>query len=135
LIFLIPKPLTKDEISSIEEIVNKESLNNLEVKTEVMNLDDAISSGAQALFGEKYEDEVRVLSMGEKSFSVELCGGTHIKRTGDVGVFVITSQSSVASGVRRIEALGGKKALEFINDVRNVNESLQQKLNVHQRQC
>ena len=128
--FSHPKPLTKDEISSIEEIVNRESLNNLEVKTEVMDLDDAISSGAQALFGEKYEDEVRVLSMGDKSFSVELCGGTHIKRTGDVGVFVITSQSSVASGVRRIEALGGKKALEHINEVRNVNESLQQKLNV-----
>ena len=108
--FSHPKPLTKDEICSIEEIVNKESLNNLEVKTEVMNLDDAISSGAQALFGEKYEDEVRVLSMGEKSFSVELCGGTHIKRTGDVGVFVITSQSSVASGVRRIEALGGNSS-------------------------
>ena len=68
--FSHPKPLTKDEISSIEEIVNKESLNNLEVKTEVMNLDDAISSGAQALFGEKYEDEVRVLSMGEKSFQL-----------------------------------------------------------------
>ena len=103
--FSHPKPLTKDEISSIEEIVNRESLNNLEVKTEVMYLDDAISSGAQALFGEKYEDEVRVLSMGDKSFSVELCGGTHVKRTGDVGVFVITSQSSVASGIRRIEAL------------------------------
>ncbi|MCH1416848.1 MAG: DHHA1 domain-containing protein, partial [Gammaproteobacteria bacterium] len=128
--FSHPKPLSKDEISSIEEIVNRESLNNLEVKTEVMDLDDAISSGAQALFGEKYEDEVRVLSMGDKSFSVELCGGTHIKRTGDVGVFVITSQSSVASGVRRIEALGGKKALEHINEVRNVNDSLQQKLNV-----
>jgi alanyl-tRNA synthetase len=84
------KPLTKNEISAIEEIVNRESLNNLEVKTEVMDLDDAISSGAQALFGEKYEDEVRVLSMGDKSFSVELCGGTHVKRTGDVGVFVIT---------------------------------------------
>ena len=79
--FSHPKPLTKDEIASIEEIVNRESLNNLEVKTEVMDLDDAISSGAQALFGEKYEDEVRVLSMGDKSFSVELCGGTHIKRT------------------------------------------------------
>ena len=128
--FSHPKPLTKEEISSIEEIVNRESLNNLEVKTEVMDLDDAINSGAQALFGEKYEDEVRVLSMGDKSFSVELCGGTHIKRTGDVGVFVITSQSSVASGIRRIEALGGKKALEHINEVRNVNESLQQKLNV-----
>jgi alanyl-tRNA synthetase len=128
--FSHPKPLSKDEISSIEEIVNRESLNNLEVKTEVMDLDDAISSGAQALFGEKYEDEVRVLSMGDKSFSVELCGGTHIKRTGDVGVFVITNQSSVASGVRRIEALGGKKALEHINEIRNVNDSLQQKLNV-----
>ena len=128
--FSHPKPLSKNEISSIEEIVNRESLNNLEVKTEVMDLDDAISSGAQALFGEKYEDEVRVLSMGDKSFSVELCGGTHIKRTGDVGVFVITSQSSVASGVRRIEALGGKKALEHINEIRNVNDSLQQKLNV-----
>jgi len=124
------KPLTKNEISAIEEIVNRESLNNLEVKTEVMDLDDAISSGAQALFGEKYEDEVRVLSMGDKSFSVELCGGTHVKRTGDVGVFVITSQSSVASGIRRIEALGGKKALDYINELRNINESLQQKLNV-----
>jgi alanyl-tRNA synthetase len=76
------KPLTKNEISSIEEIVNRELLNNVEVQTEVMNLDDAINSGAQALFGEKYEDEVRVLTMGEKSFSVELCGGTHVERTG-----------------------------------------------------
>ncbi len=128
--FSHPKPLTKEEISSIEAIVNRESLNNVEVKTEVMNLDDAIKSGAQALFGEKYEDEVRVLTMGEKSFSVELCGGTHVRRTGDVGVFVITNQSSVASGIRRIEALGGKKALEYLNEVRDVNESLQSKLNV-----
>ncbi|MBL6817781.1 MAG: alanine--tRNA ligase [SAR86 cluster bacterium] len=128
--FSHPKPLTKEEISSIEAIVNRESLNNVEVKTEVMNLDDAIKSGAQALFGEKYEDEVRVLTMGEKSFSVELCGGTHVKRTGDVGVFVITNQSSVASGIRRIEALGGKKALEYLNEVRDVNELLQSKLNV-----
>ena len=124
------KPLSKEEISAIEDIVNKESLKNLEVTTEIMKLDDAMNSGAQALFGEKYEDEVRVLSMGEKSFSVELCGGTHVNRTGDVGVFVITSQSSVASGVRRIEALGGLKALQYINEVRNVNDSLQQKLNV-----
>jgi alanyl-tRNA synthetase len=124
------KPLTKNEISSIEEIVNRELLNNVEVQTKVMNLDDAINSGAQALFGEKYEDEVRVLTMGEKSFSVELCGGTHVERTGDIGVFVIVNQSSVASGIRRIEAIGGKQALEYINEVREVADSLQSKLNV-----
>jgi len=124
------KPLTKNEISSIEEIVNRELLNNVEVQTKVMNLDDAINSGAQALFGEKYEDEVRVLTMGEKSFSVELCGGTHVERTGDIGVFVIVNQSSVASGIRRIEAIGGKQALEYINEVRAVTDSLQTKLNV-----
>jgi alanyl-tRNA synthetase len=124
------KPLTKHEISSIEEIVNRELLNNVEVQTKVMNLDDAINSGAQALFGEKYEDEVRVLTMGEKSFSVELCGGTHVERTGDIGVFVIVNQSSVASGIRRIEAIGGKQALEYINEVRAVTDSLQTKLNV-----
>ena len=128
--FSHPKPLTKNEISSIEEIVNRELLNNVEVQTEVMNLDDAINSGAQALFGEKYEDEVRVLTMGEKSFSVELCGGTHVERTGDIGVFVIVNQSSVASGIRRIEAIGGKQALEYINEVREVTDSLQSKLNV-----
>ena len=124
------KPLTKNEISSIEEIVNRELLNNVEVQTKVMNLDDAINSGAQALFGEKYEDEVRVLTMGEKSFSVELCGGTHVERTGDIGVFVIVNQSSVASGIRRIEAIGGKQALQYINEVREVTDSLQSKLNV-----
>ncbi len=124
------KPLTKHEISSIEEIVNRELLNNVEVQTKVMNLDDAINSGAQALFGEKYEDEVRVLTMGEKSFSVELCGGTHVERTGDIGVFVIVNQSSVASGIRRIEAIGGKQALEYINEVREVTDSLQSKLHV-----
>jgi alanyl-tRNA synthetase len=124
------KPLTKNEISSIEEIVNRELLNNVKVLTEVMNLDDAINSGAQALFGEKYEDEVRVLTMGEKSFSVELCGGTHVERTGDIGVFVIVNQSSVASGIRRIEAIGGKQALEYFNQVREVTDSLQSKLNV-----
>ena len=128
--FSHPKPLTKNEISSIEEIVNRELLNNVEVQTKVMNLDDAINSGAQALFGEKYEDEVRVLTMGEKSFSVELCGGTHVERTGDIGVFVIVNQSSVASGIRRIEAIGGKQALEYINEVREVTDSLQTKLNV-----
>ena len=72
------KPLTQKEISKIEEIVNKEALKNLEVKTELMKLDDALKSGAMALFGEKYDDDVRVLTMGENSYSVELCGGTHV---------------------------------------------------------
>jgi alanyl-tRNA synthetase len=95
-----------------------------------MKLDDAIKSGAQALFGEKYDDDVRVLSMGSNSFSVELCGGTHIKRTGDIGLFVISNQSSVASGIRRIEALAGKEALSYISEIRKVNNSLQETLNV-----
>ena len=124
------KPLTQDEISKIESIVNKEGLNNLEVKTELMNIDDALKSGAMALFGEKYDDEVRVLTMGDNSYSVELCGGTHVERTGDIGLFVITNQSSVASGIRRIEAIGGLKSIEHINKIRDINTSLQNTLNV-----
>ena len=124
------KPLTQDEISKIESIVNKEALNNLEVKTELMKLDDAMKSGAMALFGEKYDDDVRVLTMGENSYSVELCGGTHVQRTGDIGFFIITNQSSVASGIRRIEAVAGMKSLEHIKQIRDINLSLQNTLNV-----
>ena len=124
------KPLTKEEITEIEDIVNKEALKNLEVKTELMKLDDALKSGAMALFGEKYDDDVRVLTMGENSYSVELCGGTHVNRTGDIGFFVITNQSSVASGIRRIEALAGSKSIEHIKKLRDVNLSLQNSLNV-----
>ena len=124
------KPLTQKEISKIEEIVNKEALKNLEVKTELMKLDDALKSGAMALFGEKYDDDVRVLTMGENSYSVELCGGTHVNRTGDIGLFVITNQSSVASGIRRIEAIAGRKSLGHINKIREINASLQTTLNV-----
>ena len=124
------KPLSSEEILAIETIVNKEALKNLEVKTELMKLDDALKSGAMALFGEKYDDDVRVLTMGENSYSVELCGGTHVERTGDVGFFAITSQSSVASGIRRIEAVAGIKALEYINTVRNATSSIQKILNV-----
>ena len=124
------KPLSQEEISKIEEIVNKEALNNLEVKTELMKLDDALKSGAMALFGEKYDDDVRVLSMGENSYSVELCGGTHVKRTGDIGFFIIINQSSVASGIRRIEAVAGMKSIEYINKIRKINTSLQSELNV-----
>ena len=124
------KPLTKEEITEIEDIVNKEALKNLEVKTELMKLDDALKSGAMALFGEKYDEDVRVLTMGENSYSVELCGGTHVNRTGDIGFFVITNQSSVASGIRRIEALAGSKSIEHVKKLRDVNLSLQNSLNV-----
>ena len=124
------KPLTADEILKIETIVNKEALKNLEVGTKLMSLDDALNSGAMALFGEKYDDDVRVLTMGENSYSVELCGGTHVERTGDVGFFIITNQSSVASGIRRIEAVAGMRAIEHINNVRNASNSIQTLLNV-----
>ena len=126
------KPLTPEEISKIENIVNHEMLNNLEVTTKIMDLDKAIESGAQALFGEKYDDEVRVLSMGAKAFSVELCGGTHVDRTGDMGLFIIINQSSVASGIRRVEALSGKRAIEYLEELRSVNNSIQQLLNSSQ---
>ena len=124
------KPLSKEEISKIESIVNKEALNNLEVKTKLMKIDDALKSGAMALFGEKYDDDVRVLTMGKNSYSVELCGGTHVNRTGDIGLFIITNQSSVASGVRRIEALAGHQSIKHINNIREANTSLQSVLNV-----
>jgi len=124
------KPLLKEEISAIEDLVNRESLNNEEVTTQNMQLEAAMKSGAEALFGEKYEDEVRVLSMGSESFSVELCGGTHVSRTGDIGTFLITNQSSVASGVRRIEAVAGKVALRHLKEIQRINEELQQKLNI-----
>jgi len=124
------KSLTADEILKIETIVNKEALKNLEIKTKLMSLDDALNSGAMALFGEKYDDDVRVLTMGENSYSVELCGGTHVERTGDVGFFIIINQSSVASGIRRIEAVAGMKAIEHINNVRNASNSIQTLLNV-----
>ena len=94
-----------------------------------MDLEDAKNSGAESLFGEKYEDQVRVLSIGEDDFSLELCGGTHISRTGDLGIFIITSQSSVASGVRRIEALSGPRAQEYLANLKNQTIQLQKLLN------
>ena len=127
--FSHPKAVTKDEIKKIELIVNQQTLNNAEVKTELMQLDDAIASGAEAMFGEKYDDEVRVLSMGD-GFSVELCGGTHVSRTGDIGMFVILSESSVSSGVRRIEAVTGSKAVELMLEIRSQLQDVQGILNV-----
>ena len=104
--------VTDDELQRIEDIVNDEVRRNVAADTRVMSYDDAIESGAVALFGEKYGDEVRVLNFGD--FSVELCGGTHVDRTGDIGLFKITSEGGVASGVRRIEAVTGKGALEWL---------------------
>ncbi|MDA9936495.1 alanine--tRNA ligase [Gammaproteobacteria bacterium] len=127
--FAHPKAVTKDELKQIELLVNQQTLSNAEVKTELMQLDDAIASGAEAMFGEKYEDEVRVLSMGD-GFSVELCGGTHVSRTGDIGMFTILSESSVSSGVRRIEAVTGLKAVELMLDIRSQLQDVQGILNV-----
>ena len=127
--FSHPKAVTKDEIKQIESLVNQHTLNNAEVKTELMQLDDAIASGAEAMFGEKYDDEVRVLSMGD-GFSVELCGGTHVLRTGDIGMFTILSESSVSSGVRRIEAVTGSKAVELMLEIRSQLQDVQGILNV-----
>ncbi len=127
--FSHPKAVTKDEIKQIELVVNQHTLNNAEVKTELMKLDDAIASGAEAMFGEKYDDEVRVLSMSD-GFSVELCGGTHVTRTGDIGMFMILSESSVSSGVRRIEAVTGAKALELALEIRSQLQAVQGILNV-----
>ena len=98
-------PMTQEEIAKAEELVNREIQASLPVVTEIMNVEDAKKSGAMALFGEKYEDEVRVVSMGD--FSRELCGGTHVANTGTITVFKIVSESGIAAGVRRIEALTG----------------------------
>ena len=98
-------PMTQEEIAKAEELVNREIQASLPVVTEIMNVEDAKKSGAMALFGEKYEDEVRVVSMGD--FSMELCGGTHVANTGTITVFKIVSESGIAAGVRRIEALTG----------------------------
>jgi alanyl-tRNA synthetase len=105
--------VTPEQLRAVETLVNDEIRNNTAAETKLMTYDDAVASGAIALFGEKYDDEVRVLRLGE--FSVELCGGTHVFRSGDIGVFKIVSESGVASGVRRIEALTGKTALRWFD--------------------
>lgn len=105
--------MTADEITAVELIVNEEIRKNSVVATELMAIEDAKQQGAMALFGEKYDDEVRVLTMGN-GFSVELCGGTHAKRTGDIGLLKIVSESGIASGVRRIEAVTGAGALAYL---------------------
>ena len=118
--FSHPKPVTPEELARVEDIANDIVLQNSAVTTRLMALDDARASGARALFGEKYGDEVRVVAMGEGSgnalgWSVELCGGTHVKRTGDIGLITGLADSGVASGVRRLEALTGTVARRAVN--------------------
>ncbi|SPL71673.1 Alanine-tRNA ligase [Acinetobacter stercoris] len=116
--FANDQPVSFEQLQQVERIVNAEIIANTPVETELLNIDAAKEKGAMMLFGEKYGDEVRVLSMGsikdERNFSIELCGGIHIKRTGDIGLFKITSEGGVAAGVRRIEAVTGTKALEAV---------------------
>ncbi len=123
--FVHQKPITADELRQVEDIANNVVLENDEVTTRLMAVDDAREAGARALFGEKYGDEVRVVSMGKMpresgsnalGWSVELCGGTHVKRTGDIGLISVTSESAVSSGVRRIEALTGNQARHHANE-------------------
>src|SRR6202521_4591024 len=112
--FSHPKPIADTEVAKIEDIANAKVIENSAVTTRLMAVDDAIAAGARALFGEKYGDEVRVVAMGAGGnalgWSVELCGGTHVKRTGDIGLIAVVAEAGVASGVRRIEALTGKSA-------------------------
>ncbi|MBX5461694.1 MAG: alanine--tRNA ligase [Steroidobacteraceae bacterium] len=106
------QPVTSDELRHIEHLVNSEIRRNEPAETQVMDYDSAVAAGAMALFGEKYEKDVRVLRIGD--FSMELCGGTHVRRAGDIGFFKIVSESGVAAGVRRIEALTGEAALDYV---------------------
>jgi len=106
--------LDEQDLLDIEDLVNEHVLKNEEVRTQVMDLDAAVNSGAMALFGEKYGDQVRVVSIEDGSFSKELCGGTHVRRTGDIGLFKLVSEGSVAAGTRRIEALTGEGVLESL---------------------
>ena len=106
------EPVTSEQLAKIEALVNAQIRSNAMAETRVMSMDAAVESGAMALFGEKYGDEVRVLSIGD--FSVELCGGTHVKHAGDIGLLKITSETGIASGVRRIEAVTGATALQWV---------------------
>jgi alanyl-tRNA synthetase len=117
------KPMTHEEIRAVEDLVNAMIVQNSPVETHLMTPDQAIAQGALALFGEKYGEEVRVVSMGVDAkseraghaYSIELCGGTHVRRTGDIGILKIVGESAVASGVRRIEALTGDAARSYLD--------------------
>ncbi len=113
--FSHPEPLSDEQVETIEREVNRRILENTETGIEIMPLEQALESGAMSLFGEKYEDQVRVLNIGD-GYSVELCGGTHVARSGDIGLFKIVEVSGIAAGVRRIEALTGEGALRWVDE-------------------
>jgi alanyl-tRNA synthetase len=110
--FSHPAPLTPEQLRQVEQLVNEQIRRNVEVSARIMRFDEAMKAGALAFFGDKYGDEVRVIGMGD--FSTELCGGTHVKRTGDIGLFKIVSETGVAAGIRRIEAVTADAALEYV---------------------
>src|SRR6185295_18078012 len=122
--FSQPKPISQDELDHVEAYANEVVVQNAPVTTRLMSVDDAIAEGAMALFGEKYDDEVRVVSMGTalhgdkagKPYSIELCGGTHVGATGDIGVVRVVSEGAVAAGVRRVEALTGEAARRHLDE-------------------
>ncbi|HEY8536196.1 MAG TPA: alanine--tRNA ligase, partial [Vicinamibacterales bacterium] len=125
-------PLTGAQLREIERLVNEQILRNTGVTTEIRPLEDAIAAGAMALFGEKYGDQVRVVSI--PGFSMELCGGTHVRATGDIGLFTLVQESGVAAGVRRIEALTGEGALSAVQRQREALEAATRTLNVSENQ-
>ena len=125
--FSHPQALSADEINSVEIAVNQEILNNTDTEAKTMALEDAKKSGAMMLFGEKYSDEVRVLSIGS---SKELCGGTHVHRTGDIGAFKIISETGISSGIRRIEATTGFNVIRYMNDHVSILDRLAHDLKV-----
>ena len=121
------KPIEENEIKKIEKYVNEMVKSNSEVQDKIMTPKEAVENGALALFGEKYGDEVRVLSMGNeknKYFSTELCGGTHVKNTSEIGDFKIVSQSAIASGVRRVEALRADQLVDYLKKKKQDLDSL-----------
>ncbi len=130
--FANDQPVSFEQLQEIERLVNAEVIANTAVSTELLDIEAAKAKGAMMLFGEKYGDEVRVLSMGsmieDKNFSIELCGGIHVKRTGDIGLFKIISEGGVAAGVRRIEAITGSKAVDAVQkterDINSINALL-----------
>ena len=130
--FANDQPVTFEQLQQVERLVNREVIANSTVSTELLDIESAQEKGAMMLFGEKYGDEVRVLSMGsiieEKNFSIELCGGIHVQRTGDIGLFKITSEGGVAAGIRRIEAVTGRNAVDVVQkteaDIQQINTLL-----------